>query len=223
MAPEPAPAAPIVDPIPEVPPTPESMEELPKVNSLGHLKLGLIVGHEAKAPGATMLGGISEYQYGKDITDKVKLLAPKIDGRIDIEIILRDHIGILGAYAKARELLCDAVIELHFNSFFDGSVHGSLTLCSPDVSDVDFAHIVHSQICEAFKRSGASLGVKTLSKSGRGGANVHSFPGGVNCLVEPFFGDNQSDAALASRCALEYAGALVRAAQLWGRKVDLLA
>jgi len=197
--------------------------ELPSAESKGRVKLAVIVGHEKKAQGAVMAQPFnkSEYEFNTMVAKAMHKYASTLNSEVEVEIIFRDGLGISGAYARARQLLCDAVIELHFNAF-NGKVVGTETLTTPDSSDMDFAHIVQKKMCEVFGRDGQSRGVKAISKSARGGGNVHSFPGGVNCLVEPFFGDTHSEASLAMNRLDEYAEALVQAVVLWGRQVDLL-
>lgn len=200
-----------------------SNEELEKADSKGMVKLAIIVGHEKSAQGARMVGGMYEYEYNKRIANMaVEYARTAFADVLQVEIILRDGIGINGTYARARQLLCDAAIELHFNAF-DSKVRGTETLCTPDLTDVQFAHIVHGKVCQAFQRIGASRGVKTISKAARGGGNVHAFPGGVNCLVEPFFGDNLEDAKIAMSHQEIYAEALIDSVILWARKSDLIA
>jgi N-acetylmuramoyl-L-alanine amidase len=145
----------------------------------------------------------------------------QLDPRVRVDTILRDEIGIAGAYQIAMQIGCDAVIELHFNAF-DGKTSGTLTLCTIDDNDVAFAQIVHKKLCEAFKRDGQSLGVRCVSRVDRGAENLHSFPEGVNCLVEPFFGDEMKDALLGASSVEAYAQALVEAVVLWAKQVDLL-
>ncbi len=161
-----------------------------------------------------------EYHFNKMVAQKVMEVA-KLKQGISVEVILRDGGSINDAYTKARELLCDAVIELHFNAY-DEVTFGTETLCSPDKSDVDFAHVIHREVCKVFGRDGASRGVLCISKASRGGVNVHSFPGGVNCLVEPFFGDNLYEAKKALQLVDDYAKALVNSTLLWARQVDLV-
>lgn len=211
-----APPSPIPEPIP-------GEAELPSAEDKGKVRLGVIIGHTADAPGATMAQpyGHSEYYYNGLIAAKMQKWAKENLPQVEVEIIRRDGIGISGAYAEARKRLCDCAIELHFNAF-NGLISGTEALCTPEVSDMEFAQIVHRSICSVFGRQGASRGVKAIAKSARGGGNVHSFPGGANCLIEPFFGDNRTEAALAMEKSDEYAEALVKAVALWARNVDLL-
>lgn len=185
------------------------------------IRIGLIVGHTKKDPGARLLGKPEhEYDYNSDVADLAKVYALGLPNAV-VEIIYRDNVGIAGAYKKAHDLGCDCVIELHFNDY-TGSVRGSETLCTFDNTDVDFAHVIHKQVCQVFERDGMSRGVKPVSRSARGAQNLYSFPEGVNCLVEPFFGDNQEDVLLAQRKMEDYAKALVDACLLWAKKKDLI-
>ena len=215
---EPAALAP--EPLPEAPP---EERELPDDNFGGKVKLGIIVGHSKNAQGARMCEphGLYEYSYNMEVAKVIKDSAPS---NVTVEIILRD--GSRGeiprAYKEARDKLCDCVIELHFDAF-NGQVRGTSTLSTPDLSDVDFSHIVHRSMITLFERKDKEdRGVRTISKSVRGGINVHSFPGGVNCLVEPFFGDNKLDADMGMVKRVLYAKCLLEAVILWAKKVDLI-
>lgn len=180
--------------------------------------LAVIVGHERKAPGAMMhksQGFMTEYMYNSGVaTAMVQYGRTK---NIDVKVIFRDGIGISGANKKAASYKPDACIELHYNSF-NTVAHGSETLCSTDAQDVSFAKIIQAEICEAFERTGSSRGVKIIPRSARGGGNVHGLPGIANCLVEPFFGDNQSESVLAIQKRDEYAACLVDGFIKWVNK-----
>ncbi len=203
-------------------PEPVPVLEVPDHPALdAKLKLALIVGHTKELKGASLATtDLKEYDYNLKIARAIKTLAEKIEAPVEVEIILRDFIGINGAYARAAQLGCDAAIELHFNAF-DCKAEGSLTLCTADVKDVDFSQGIHKAVCKVFGRNGESMGVKSISKSVRG-AGVHMFPSGPNCLVEPFFGDNPTEAAMGLKYSGEYAEALLTAVVLWGRQVDLI-
>jgi N-acetylmuramoyl-L-alanine amidase len=184
--------------------------------------VGFVVGHDKKAQGAVMVGAseLTEYQYNKEIANKILEIATKDYPTLKVSIIFRDGVGIAGAYQKAKELLCDCVIELHFNASEGKKATGTETLCTPDANDVEFAHIIHKQLCQVFGRDGNSRGVVVIGKSVRGAPNVYAFPDGVNCLVEPFFGD--SEAKLGIEKEGDYANALLQAVMSWAVKHDLL-
>jgi N-acetylmuramoyl-L-alanine amidase len=198
----------------------DNQRELPSPGEVRKVKLGIIVGHTGSEPGAKSIEGFTEYEYNSEIAE----LAAAYAGRfqvIQVIVIKRDGVGIAGAYAIAAKNGCDAVIELHFNDF-NGVAFGSETLCSSDLTDMEFAHEVHAKVCEAFGRSGMSRGVKVLSRSSRGAENVHSFPHGVNCLVEPFFGDHPDEAVLATHNKRAYAEAIIQGVILWAKKNDFI-
>lgn len=207
-------------------PSPEVIEpvgpELPDASHLGRIRLGLIVGHERKSSGAELhksQGSMSEYDYNSDLAKRIEKLADK--KIVQVEIIHRDGIGILGACKKAKDLKCDVVIELHFNGF-NGVVTGTSTLCSQEPRDRDLAQIVQKIMCQVFERKGNSRGVKVLSRGDRGALNVMSIEGIANCLVEPFFGDVESEALMAVQKKDEYALSLLAAVLLWGRRVGMI-
>ena len=194
--------------------------ELPCPDDVRFVHLGIIVGHTEKTPGAKSITGFTEYSYNSDVAAIIAKLA-KSNDKLKVSIIKRDGVGIAGAYEHATELRCDAVVELHFNDF-NGLAFGTETLCSSDMTDIEFAHEIHSAVCDAFNRDGMSRGVKVLSRSSRGAENIYSFPNGVNCLVEPFFGDHPDDVEKAARLKQEYAEAIIAGVILWAKKNDLI-
>lgn len=182
--------------------------------------LVLIVGHEEKAQGAGMWpwkngepverDTYTEYNYNSDVAAFAREYCEKMH-RIDLEIVYRNGVGISGAYKKAADLKPDACIELHFNAF-NGKVQGTETLCTMENEDQVLAGIVQRRVCKVFGREGFSRGTKSLPRNSRGAVNVYSLPGFANCLVEPFFGDNELDAKMALKNKKEYAEALVESA-----------
>jgi N-acetylmuramoyl-L-alanine amidase len=183
--------------------------ELPSAESVNPINLGLIVGHTRSAPGATMHGGQSEYSYNSEVAQIAKSYGSKYSF-LTTHIIFRDGVGIAGAYRRANELKCDAVIELHFNAF-NRQVVGTETLIAPGTENRKFAQFIHDMQCRVFERGGQSRGVKVLSRGQNGFGNVSSFPQGPNCLPEPFFGDTPSEAVLANTHKQAYAQGLVEA------------
>ena len=183
--------------------------------------LGVIVGHTKNAQGAELTYGgkrMTEYEYNSQIAQKMVVNSSKYP-RLKVTVFYRDDIGIAGAYANARKAGCDCVIELHFNAF-NKEVKGTETLCTPDANDVAFANVVHKAMCELFQRVGASRGVRVIGRSVRGAPNVYAFPEGVNCLVEPFFGDSEGQLGVSK--SEDYANVLLEAVQLWARQLDLV-
>ena len=188
----------------------------------GKATLGLVVGHDKATGGAVMVSPykVSEYIYNSEIAELVKHFADN-EGKVKVEVIFRDKIGISGAYALAEKLKCDAVIELHFNSA-NGKASGTETLCSSNASDKEFAAIVQRHVCEAFSRVKGSRGVKVLSRSSRGALSCYSFSGGSNCLIEPAFGDVFSEATMMMERKNLYALSLLSAFKGWCDEKNLL-
>jgi N-acetylmuramoyl-L-alanine amidase len=202
-----------------------SGQELPSEDFKGHVKLGILVGHERGKPGAVMprdAGGLTEYNYNSGVANEMKAYVKRKYPQMEVVIIMRDGIGRSGAYKKAISSLCDCVIELHFNAF-NTKAYGTETLCTPDVSDVAFAKTIQHAMVALFKRQGrGDRGILPISKAARGGGNVHSFPGGVNCLVEPAFGDNLAEANMLLTMRDKYAWCLVDAVYLWAKQAGLI-
>jgi N-acetylmuramoyl-L-alanine amidase len=183
--------------------------------------LVLIVGHERKAPGAAFALGGYEYHYNSKVAELAKGFAGVAYPGIRVEVVFRDGVGIAGAYKKANALKPDACIELHYNAFNKVAL-GTETLCTVDSKDQGFAKIVHKNICVVFERGGMSRGVKVLPRSARGGGNIYAMPAYSNCLVEPFFGDNPSEAKLAQDKQSAYAKCLIYSFVEWSRSVGLI-
>lgn len=201
---------------------PDDGRELPGPDETQQVVLAVIVGHTKADGGAVMFGTKEqEYSYNTRTAKMMTDLAKEHYPFIKVHTIFRDGVGIAGAYAKADKLKADLAIELHFNAANKTAV-GTETLCTSAPNDVEFAHIVQKQMCGVFGRTGNSRGVKVIARSARGGSNVHSFPNGANCLVEPFFGDTASEAALANSKQRQYADSLLKAVELYARKADMI-
>lgn len=218
----------ILKSVPGEPPTvelPEPGHTHPGPEAARQIRLGIIVGHEAKAGGAACavpVGGCSnEYQLNSVIANEIKEYSNRVNG-IDVQIIKRDGIGIAGAYKKAYDLNCDCVIELHFNAFNKKAV-GTLTYTSPSAEDVEYSHYIQKAMVGVFGTNGRpDRGVVALARGDRGSRNVFSFNGMPNCLVEPVFGDVKSEINMLWDKRKEYAAALVNATLLWAKKKDLV-
>ena len=206
------------------PPMLESIGDgLPGPDDTRKFRFAIIVGHEKKAQGANLASpfNTSEYEYNSEVARHMVDYIKNEKLPIDPVVIFRDGIGIQGTYAKAEKEKCDLALELHFNAF-NGSATGSECLCSADSRDQELAALVLRGVCDIFQRQGLSRGIKVIPRSDRGGINVNSFPGGANCLIEPFFGDNHAEAQMAVSKKKAYAQALVDAVMLWARKKNIV-
>lgn len=207
-------------------PSPEGQKEiaaepLPQAHERV-VHVGFIVGHSKKDQGAVMGGrsGMTEYEYNRQLSQKLINMASQSFPKLKVSVFYRDNLGISAVYARAKEMLCDAVIELHFNASEGKKATGTETLCTPDTDDVEFSHIIHKQICDVFNRVGDSRGVVVVGRSTRGAANVYAFDKGVNCLIEPFFGDSEAELGIQKMEPL--AVSLLNGVMTWAHKKGLL-
>lgn len=215
---------PNMEPVPAAPTIPSNDPheiELPSAKKAIKPKLGIVVGHTRLSSGACLANpyGTSEYEFNTGVADMIKRYA--LSRWMEVGVYFRDKGGIAGAYADAIKGGSDAVIELHFNAF-NAKATGTATLCTSDPKDKAFADIVHTAMCEVFGRNGKSRGVQVISRNDRGGGNVHAFPVGPNCLVEPVFGDEPTEAKMLVELKDKYAKCLVDAFEKWCRDNGLL-
>ncbi len=181
------------------------------------MKIGVIVGHDKKEQGADLIKPykVSEYVYNSEIAHRMFDYGESLGH--DVEIFLRDVVGISGAYRNARAAKCDCVIELHFNSY-NGVASGTETLCSSEAVDKSFAQAIQSAMCRVFDRAKAGNRGLKIMDTGRGAQSCVSYPGKANCLVEPAFGDHANDAKMLFERKDTYARALIDAAIEWCKK-----
>lgn len=179
---------------PSIPPGRETPDDTYKFKPL----LGLIVGHERNAPGATMATTKQAEYFWNDHLAKMIESYAAAQGKLKTKVFYRDGVGREGACKAAMKAGSDVVIELHFNAF-NGKAFGSETLCTTNKIDVEFATKIQKAICSAMDRNGMSRGVKQLSRGDRAATNVYLLPDIPNCIPEPFFGDNADEARLADR------------------------
>lgn len=189
------------------------------------IKLAIIVGHEKRAGGADFAISSAykdEYSYNTAIANLCNtFISSGAYSNIQLKIIFRDGIGISGAYNVAKEWGCDCCIELHYNAY-NTKASGSETLTTVDAQDKLFAQIIHNEICLALSRGGQSRVLKILSRGDRGGGNIYAMPGSANCLVEPFFGDNPTEAKLALDRMDQYAKCLLDGCVKWAKSQSIL-
>ena len=159
--------------------------------------VGLVIGHNSAAQGATNYEGESEYSYYKRIAPLLQSELRK-EG-IDCSILERST----GRYSRqvsevANNLVtlkCDLAICLHFNSY-NKNVQGVETLRMRTAGDFTYhlasilSRYIHTEYGFALR---ASKGVKNLGNKDRGagmleGIRKKDVPA---VLIEPFFGDNK--------------------------------
>lgn len=166
-------------------------------------RIGIIVGHEKKRPGAVLkfgkMAGTAEYAYNTTVARMLEKEITDAGGKASIHY--RDTLGIRGAYLQADKLDCNFIVELHFNSSEDERATGVETLISSsnpysDVSKLEmrfalaFADEIHAFGGTVVGRKRGGNGVLQVRKEDRGGQNVHTLQNTPTVLVEPFFASN---------------------------------
>ncbi|MCF7731610.1 MAG: N-acetylmuramoyl-L-alanine amidase, partial [Akkermansiaceae bacterium] len=173
-------------------------------------RLGIVVGHTAKAPGGSGLAsaGPSEYLWNKDLAEKIKTAGAAAG--IEVGIFLRDGIGIAGAYRELADWGAAAAIELHYNNH-DGSVRGTETLWGPACPKSEaWATAIQAAMVALYNRTGKqNRGLKQAPPFDGGRDSVNALSTIPSCLIEPFFGDNPDDVALGGANKTRLAEALV--------------
>jgi N-acetylmuramoyl-L-alanine amidase len=180
------------------------------------MKLAVVVGHEQKAQGAVSVSPLlqTEYVFNSDLARIIKGMSQSRG--VSVKIFMRDVVGLRRCYEQVCLWEADAVVELHFNSFKDPVARGTETLAGEDAESKEWARYLQFNICDALGRVGKEdRGVKDIPNSEslgeRGWFNVNSVPGVPNALIEPFFGSNPGDAALAFDRRVHLAAAVLDA------------
>lgn len=162
-------------------------------------KLAIVVGHSAAASGASGVAPISssEYPWNKDLA--AKIVSECSANGVTAEVFLRDNGGISGAYSRAAAIGPKAVVELHFNAN-GGAARGTETLYGTAcAASKAWAERVHGAMVQLYSRGPGLPGNRGLKKTPphpRGSASVNALSTIPSCLIEPFFGDHASEAAL---------------------------
>lgn len=180
------------------------------------MKLVVIPGHEKRSSGAVankFLGVKNEYEFAMKVSEKMHKIAAE-EG-VELHVCVRDGVGISGAYAKARLVDPDAVIELHFNAF-DQKASGTEVLfyddCDRDPkAEEAFVKCLLGNLYDVYGRKGKSKrGGKELKFGERGWFSTSRMMSCPSVIVEPFFGDNEKEAKMASEKIDALAKSLVK-------------
>lgn len=158
----------------------------------GIMKIALVIGHNARQPGAIRAtDGVSEYAWNGRLADAIAAIDPA-----RYAIVRRTHGAgeISRAYAEVNRLGVEASVELHFNGSNSAAATGTETLTSGTRNSVRLATSMQHHIVNALGLR--DRGLKVIGRNGRGGASLWSgVPPAV--LLEPYFGSNAGDCAIA--------------------------
>ncbi|WP_165922015.1 N-acetylmuramoyl-L-alanine amidase [Rhizobium azibense] len=174
------------------------------------LGLAIVVGHTQNAQGA--YGGPpinqSEYVWNKDLASRITAACSRLG--VPAKIFYRDNVGISGAYQQVLNWGATCVMELHFNAHM-GAAKGTETLYDAETNSgsKEWAKRLQRAMLEALGTADRDL--KERDPGGRGYESVSAIDI-PSALVEPFFGDNVSDATKGHNNKDELAEALARAA-----------
>lgn len=190
-------------------------------------KLAVIVGHSKKSQGARWCYAVpkTEFEYNSEVARIIYRTV--LTWGIDCEIFTRDSnssLDIRSLFTRVNGFggqHNSCAIELHFNSCPQkdaGKAQGTEVFFDNDPSDsIELAKTVSDYVCRLFKRDDKTnrkwkLRIPNDGHPERGDLNLGllKLPG---VLVEPFFGDNITDASLGNFLQYDYAQSLANAAR----------
>jgi len=160
-------------------------------------RVAIVVGHTDDNAGASMAepyAYVQEYEYNTVLSGICSAILTKRG--VDNLVVLRDGVGIDGAYKIAIQYQPIAIIELHFNSTSKPEVKGTETLYGGIEGAKLLADYVQTEICSLFKRGvngNGNRGTRYRGFNDRGGKSLNHGAAIPTIMVEPFFGSNVSD------------------------------
>jgi hypothetical protein len=183
-------------------------EELEAEDESGPNGLAVVIGHSPRGdPGmcgvpplpAKPEDGKCEYFWNRELAGFIKEELTALD--IPCEIFHRMQAGssgILDAYRQVIRWRPKATVELHFNAH-NGTAEGSETIYELSGSKT-WAQELQASMVELFGHQGKlsargsrlDRGIKLASENGRGKLSLVQLS--PSALIEPFFGDNTTDA-----------------------------
>lgn len=158
----------------------------------------IVVGHTANSPGAAGATpiGAPEYAWNKDLARRIE--AECGSRGVEVRTFFRDGVGIAGAYGQVEAWGATCVVELHFNAF-NRTTAGTETLYDADrhPGSKGWAERLQQAMLAVYARPGGTgdRGIKERDPGDRGYQSVSALAI-PTALIEPFFGDNPTEAAL---------------------------
>jgi N-acetylmuramoyl-L-alanine amidase len=181
--------------------------------SEGKLLCAVVVGHRESAQGASSKdGSVTEFDFNSEVAAEIKKRVKKAR----VEVVFRENStsGRRKLPAKINRMAPHIVVSLHCNAF-NGSATGTETLYfHSSEKGKKLAGIVQRHLLDALELRDRKTKPK---KEGDRGGHLLRFTQAPCVICEPFFVDNDSDLAVASRrkigLANAYAAAIDEAAQ----------
>jgi len=159
------------------------------------MKIALVIGHRASAPGAYGSAGVPEWHFWNDAVSEIlsRVNVPSSD----IKVFYRKEKGtgynqrMVDLHKEIDEWGADISISFHFNAASNPSANGHEVLyCSSSFTSKKLAEQMNSIFSR--KLSNKDRGIKPRLKKERGGGFLCR--GKSRCiLVEPFFASHQHE------------------------------
>lgn len=174
------------------------------------MKLGIVVGHNARARGAVRVtDGISEYDWNGELAAMIQAHDPA-----SVRVFRRQAGGgysreIDRVYAETDQWGADMTMELHFNGSVNPKANGCLMLSSGTRGSMALATSLGAKCSAAI--GNRNRGVKIVKRGERGGRSLWQGRAPA-VLTEPYFGSNAAECLPAQISMDELAEAHFRAA-----------
>ena len=152
-------------------------------------RIAIMVGHNAVAQGARRVkDGVSEFVWNGDLAQRIARLGA--DVRVFNRTSGPNEFG--RAYGEVAAWRADCAVELHFNAATPAA-HGCETLWGRSPRSQEFAGVMQRAMLAALGNRDRGL---LDRRTGNGSSTVNQ-PAQPVCLVEPYFGSNPQECALA--------------------------
>jgi len=173
------------------------------------MRIAIVVGHSFEDGGAVRcVDGVQEHAWNTDLAEMIAAHDPK-----NIKIFHRKGSlpykrEIEEVYARVDAWGCDLSIEPHFNA---GGGTGTETFSSGSKGSLKAAAKVHAAIVKTLGLKDRGVKIRNATVKGRGYESLVSGKAPA-LLLEPYFGDNAGDCAVADNNKKALAAAIYLAA-----------
>ena len=170
------------------------------------MKIAIVVGHNARAQGAVrVVDGVPEFQWCGE-------LAAPIANEPDVEVFYRTPGAgqIERVYAQVDASGARCSVEFHFNAFANPTASGTETLSSGSSGSLALCRLIQPGMVRVLGLPDRGIHVRKGDERGAVNLRAGRCPA---ALVEPFFGSNPHDCAVADANKRELAFAIVEGAR----------